>query len=154
MGGGEVGAVFWTGIARRQCNHDGGEGVLWAATGSRSELGRQIAIDLETDADLDQRWCSPGHRVPPRLLLVRDRYVAAPSTSIPLDRRKLTQDGRSPGALKGRGYFRLILTTVRGLIGLWGLSLGLGRFSACYCPGSRQFLTVRDKPLRKLQENS
>jgi hypothetical protein len=28
---------------------------------SRSELGRQIAIDLETDADLDQRGCRPGH---------------------------------------------------------------------------------------------
>jgi hypothetical protein len=54
MRGGEAsGAVFWTGIGRRRCNHDGGEGIPWAAAGSRSELGRQIAIDLETDADLN-----------------------------------------------------------------------------------------------------
>jgi hypothetical protein len=28
---------------------------------SRSELGWQIAVDLETDADFDERRCGPGH---------------------------------------------------------------------------------------------
>jgi hypothetical protein len=41
--------------------HDGGEGIPSAATGSRSELGRQVAVDLETDADLHEDRSSPGH---------------------------------------------------------------------------------------------
>jgi hypothetical protein len=28
---------------------------------SESELGRQIAVDLEADADLDEGWSGPGH---------------------------------------------------------------------------------------------
>jgi hypothetical protein len=27
----------------------------------RSELGRQIAVDFKSDADLDKRWGGPGH---------------------------------------------------------------------------------------------
>jgi hypothetical protein len=27
------------------------------------ELGRQVAVDLESDADLDEGRCSPGHCV-------------------------------------------------------------------------------------------
>jgi hypothetical protein len=39
----------------------GGEGVLQLLPESRSELGRQVAVDLETDADLDKERGSPGH---------------------------------------------------------------------------------------------
>src|ERR1700730_11498753 len=45
----------------RQSEHDGGEPALSAAKGSRSELGRQVAVDLETDADLHKDRSGPGH---------------------------------------------------------------------------------------------
>jgi hypothetical protein len=32
-----------------------------AALKIRSELGRQIAVDFEADADLDESWCRPRH---------------------------------------------------------------------------------------------
>ena len=33
-----------------------------------SELGRQIAVDLEPDADFDKRWGGPDHVHPPLVL--------------------------------------------------------------------------------------
>ena len=63
----------------RQSEHDGGEPALSAVKGSRSELGRQVAVDLKTDADLHKDRCGPGHCWFPKVwlsatILVRSGY--------------------------------------------------------------------------------
>ena len=40
---------------RRPIQRDRGERAM------RSEFGRQIAVDLEADADFDEGRCGPGH---------------------------------------------------------------------------------------------
>ena len=52
----------------RRTEHDGGQAPHRQAgpgpvPGSKSELGRQIAVDLEADADLDEGRGGPGHDV-------------------------------------------------------------------------------------------
>jgi len=52
----------------RCTEHDGGQSPHSRGSQSKSrglELGRQIAVDLEADADLNEGWCRPSHCVPP-----------------------------------------------------------------------------------------
>ena len=49
--------------ARRRTEHDGGQAHLTRQRDRRSEFGRQIAVDLKADADLDEGRGRPGHGV-------------------------------------------------------------------------------------------
>jgi len=55
--------------------------------GSRSELGRQVAVDLETDADLHKDRSGPGHCWFPKvwlsgMILVRSGYRRKPAATV------------------------------------------------------------------------
>jgi hypothetical protein len=75
----------------RQSEHDGVESALSAAKGSRSELSRQVAVDLKPDADLHKDRSGPGHCWFPKvclsgMILLRDAQWRKPvlSTARPL----------------------------------------------------------------------
>src|ERR1700680_1196447 len=72
-----------------------GESALSAAKGSRSELGRQVAVDLETDADLHKDRSGPGHCWFPKvclsgMILLRDAHRRKPARYSP-DARPLVE---------------------------------------------------------------
>src|ERR1700676_3949661 len=75
----------------RHPEHDGGESALSAAKGSRSELGRQVAVDLKTDADLHKDRSGPGHCWFPKVWLSGDDTTAR---CTPAQARALQPDAR------------------------------------------------------------
>ena len=68
--------------------------------GSRSELGRQVAVDLETDADLHKDRSGPGHCWFPKvwlsgMILVRSGYRRKPARYSPTRESRTRVDSRA-----------------------------------------------------------
>jgi hypothetical protein len=59
---------------------------IWQSSVGLLEFSRQVAVDLEADADFDKGWGSPGHGYPP--------YAAVMKMSNETPRRDLTTNCR------------------------------------------------------------